>query len=60
MKDIGLEDFIRDRIQENKNLFTQEELEHIKNYDECTKKIYLLGFIHGKECYEEQGGSKFC
>ncbi len=54
MKDIRLDDFIKDRIQENKDLFTKEELEMIKNQKECVKKIYLLGFIHGKGCYEEQ------
>lgn len=54
MKAIRLDDFIEDRIQENKELFTQKELECIKNHHECVRKIYLLGFIHGKECYEKQ------
>ena len=54
MKAIRLDDFIEGRIQGNKELFTQKELECIKKYDECVKKIYLLGFIDGKECYEKQ------
>lgn len=54
MKNIRLNDFIEDRIKENKRLFTKEEMGYIKNYKECVKKLYLLGFIHGKECYEEQ------
>ena len=33
--------------------FVKEELEYIKNHKEYFKKIYLLGFIHGKECYEK-------
>lgn len=53
MKNVRLDDFIEDRIQENKELFTEEELKSIKNDKGCIRKMYLLGFIHGKECYEK-------
>ena len=52
MESITLKKFIEDRIEENKNLFTTEELQYIKNNNECFNKVYLLGAINGKDCYK--------
>lgn len=54
MENVTLDCFIEDRTEENKNLFTREELECIKYNKECIKKIYLLGFIDAKGCYEKK------
>ncbi len=53
MKSISLEDFIKERIQENKKLFTREEMEFMKNNKECLHKVYLLGAINGRDCYKK-------
>lgn len=53
MKNVTLDGFIEDRIKENEKLFTKEELEDMNGNKECIKKIYLLGFIHAKECYDK-------
>ena len=53
MKDINIDDFVDNRMKKNQRLFTKEEIEFIKKHKNCIKKIYLLGFIDGKECYEE-------
>ena len=42
----NLEKFIVERVEENKNLFTEEEMEIIKNNTILIKKIYLLGGIN--------------
>ncbi len=52
MKSIFLENFIEERIEENKNLFTKEEIEFMKNNKECLHKVYLLGAINGRDCYK--------
>lgn len=52
MKDITLNNFVEERIKENENLFTTEEVECIKNHKECINKIYLLGAIDFRECYK--------
>ena len=38
-----LKKFLQKRIQENKKLFTQEELELIEKNIKTIKKIYILG-----------------
>lgn len=38
-----LKNFLQKRIQENKKLFTQEELELIEKNIKTIKKIYILG-----------------
>ncbi len=38
-----LKNFLEKRIEENKNLFSQEELEIIKQNPNLIKKIYILG-----------------
>ena len=38
-----LKKFLEKRIEENKNLFSQEELEIIKQNPNLIKKIYILG-----------------
>ena len=54
MKNVTLDSFIEDRIKENEKLFTKEELEDMSHNKGYVKKIYLLGLIHGKECYDKQ------
>ena len=38
-----LKKFLEKRIEENKNLFSHEELEMIKQNPNLIKKIYILG-----------------
>ena len=54
MKKITLDKFVEKRLKENKKKFTKEEWEIIKDYPQIVKKIYLLGFINAKECYEKR------
>ena len=53
MKKISLENFIEERIAENRNLFTKEELKIIKKHPKCIRKIYLLGAMNGRTCYHQ-------
>ncbi len=52
MKSFALEKFIDERLEENKYLFTKEELEEIKKHKKCFHKVYLLGAINGRDCYK--------
>ena len=54
MKKVTLNDFTTERIEENSNLFTAKEIEYINANKECINKIYLLGFINSRECYENK------
>ena len=54
MESITLESYIAERIKENKELFTKEELQWIRDNKKWTRKIYLLGAINSKECYEDK------
>ncbi len=54
MKRITLDKFVGKRFKENKKKFTKEEWKIIKSYPQIVKKIYLLGFINAKECYEKR------
>lgn len=52
MKKVVLNHFIKERIEENRELFTKEELEVIEKNEKCINKIYLLGAVNTKNCYE--------
>lgn len=52
MKSITVKGFVEDRIEENKELFTAEELQFIKMNQKCINKIYLLGVMDCKDCYK--------
>lgn len=58
MKDVvlsrksDLEIFVQERIKENEELFTEEELTVINNNNIILKKIYLLGFKNSIDCYK--------
>ena len=52
-KKINVESFVSERLKENENLFTEEELKNINMNKECAKKIYLLGFINARNCYKK-------
>lgn len=44
-----MEKWIEERIEENKELFTDEELKTIDNNFAVIKKIYILGMINTKK-----------
>ena len=52
MRDVVLNNFIKERIRENKKLFSKKELECIKHNKDCICKIYLLACKNAKESYE--------
>ena len=54
MESITLDSFIEKRIKENEELFTKEELQWIRENEKGTCKIYLLGAVNSKECYEDK------
>ena len=47
-----IREFINERIKTNKELFTDEEIKFIRDNEEYVYKIYLLGFIDAKDCYD--------
>jgi len=47
-----VEEIIRERIEENKNLFTEDELKFINNKINIIKKVYLIGLINGRQMYK--------
>ncbi|MCI8761081.1 MAG: hypothetical protein HFJ34_08285 [Clostridia bacterium] len=51
MESITLDSFINERIEENKELFTMEELQFIKMNQKCVNKIYVLGARNYRDCY---------
>lgn len=51
-KKTKITNFIQSRILENQKLFTYEELNLINKNKNCVKKLYLLGFLDSKNCYE--------
>ena len=53
MKNNEINNFIKERIEENKSLFIEEEIQLLKNNQECMKKIYILGFINARNCYKK-------
>lgn len=46
--------YIRERIHENKHLFSENEINFINQNEKCIRKIYLLGFIDAKDCYDKK------
>lgn len=50
-KDI-VEEIVKERVKENEELFTMEELKFIKDNSKILKKVYLLGLVNGKNVYE--------
>ncbi len=45
MKEVVLNEFIKERIKENIKMFSREELEILKNNKNILLKIYLLGML---------------
>lgn len=43
-----LEELLKKRIEQNQNIFTEEELKIIKCYHKLMKKIYCLGILDVK------------
>lgn len=48
----NFEQIIKDRIKENENLFSEEELLIINSNIKVIKKIYLLGLTNGRNIYK--------
>lgn len=46
-----LEEIVKERIKENKKLFSKEELKTIENNIILTKKVYMIGLVNGKQIY---------
>lgn len=44
-----MEEWVKERIEENKELFTRQEIELMKNNIELCKKIYIMAIINTKE-----------
>lgn len=53
MESITLKEFVKKRVEENKDLFTAEEMKLITENMDCFYKAYLLGAVNSKECYEK-------
>lgn len=51
-EEIILDNFVKEKIEENEELFLKEEIELVKNNVSTVKKIYLLGLIDGREIYK--------
>lgn len=49
---VDLGKFVSERIEENNNLFTKEELEYIDKNKTCIEKVYFLGFSNARNCYK--------
>lgn len=49
MKEVVLNEFIKERIKENEVLFNKQECDIINNNRNLIKKIYILGVKDGKE-----------
>lgn len=46
-----LEEIMKERIEENKNLFSERELDFINNNMDIVKKIYCIGYYNSREIY---------
>ena len=53
-KESDLQNFIKERIEENRKLFTTEELHLIKENYNLIKKIYILAAKDSRETFENQ------
>lgn len=49
-----IQKYIRERIHENEHLFSENEIKFINQNEKCIRKIYLLGFIDAKDCYDKK------
>lgn len=48
MKNV-VEDIVKERIKENEELFTMEELKFITDNDNIIKKVYFLGILDSED-----------
>lgn len=51
---MNLEKLVKERIENNKNIFSKNELILLNNYASITKKVYLVGVMDGK-IFNESG-----
>lgn len=47
-----VEEIVKERVKENQELFTEEEIKYIKKNIKTIKKIYLIGLINGRQIYK--------
>ncbi len=51
MEEKIVEEIVKDRIEENKGLFSKEEYNILEGNINLAKKMYILGFINAKSIY---------
>lgn len=49
VKNVTLNNFVKERIKENGGLFSKQECDIINNNSSLIRKIYILGVKDGKE-----------
>ena len=49
MEKENVEKIVKERIKENEDLFTMEELKFITDNDNIIKKVYFLGILDSKD-----------
>lgn len=47
-----IEEVLKERIEENEELFNKKELSLLNNNIKIIKKIYLMGLINGRNIYK--------
>ena len=47
-----IEKILKERIEENEELFNKKELSLLNNNIKTIKKIYLMGLINGRNIYK--------
>lgn len=52
---MNLNDFVYERMEENKKLFSNTEWDVIENNTELIKKVYLMGIVDEKSVEKETG-----
>lgn len=44
-----IEEIVKQRVEENQELFSEKEIQIINNNPTVMKKVYLLGLLNGKD-----------
>lgn len=52
MKENIVEEIVKERIKENKELFNKDEYNILEGNINLAKKMYILGFINAREIYK--------
>lgn len=51
MEENIIEEIVKERIKENKELFSKEEYNILKGNINLAKKMYILGFMNARNIY---------